>query len=422
MKLGEPLPVREHQIRELQASAPGRTWPFEFKGRTDSYPVYQVSLGFPKYRLNNGRTLAAQEEWLTNHPGSDPQLFSRDQELDLAQKAQHEILESMVDDENLLKYFRDNPQKEPLILSNKGFLINGNRRLCAFRKLYEESSTEYRRFAQVDVIILPPASDKDIYELEVNLQVLPDLKAEFNWLREAKMMKRGRELFGYTDEDLARIHQCKPKDVRDKIQLLEYADAYLADRGKERQYHLIEKTEFAFKKLRDGKIELNREPDKTVFERLSYLLLDNPGGKGRLYDAIPAVKDNLPKIVERIKKEFPIEHNVPLSPGGDLDLLGVEEDSIALVRTVRLPANRERLLDVMQDVLQSERIRALEFRTANFSVKRVQEAHTALIEALTNLNGGTNTDGLSNQLDSIESTVGKIRQWLRTNAEGTIPN
>lgn len=161
MKLGEPLPVREKTIAELQASPAARTWPFKFKGRVESYPVYQVSISFPKYRLNNGRTLAAQEEWLVTHPGAEKELFRRDQELETAQKAQHELLDDMVDEEGLLTYFKTNSQDEPLILSNRGFVINGNRRLAAFRRLYDQDKSKYKRFAQLDVIILPPATDKE---------------------------------------------------------------------------------------------------------------------------------------------------------------------------------------------------------------------------------------------------------------------
>lgn len=421
MRFGEPLPVRERRIRELIANPTARTWPFEFKGRIDNYPIYQVSLEFPKYRLNNGRTLAAQEEWIATHPGTDSEFFSRDQELDSAQKAQHEILTNMVDEENLLKYFKENPQKEPLVLSNRGFVINGNRRLCAFRILYGQDSSKFRNFAQVDVIILPPTDERDIYELEVNLQVLPDLKAEYNWLREAKMLKRGREQFNYNDNDLARIYHCKQREVREKIQLLEYADAYLAERGWPNQYHRVEKAEFAFRRLRDGKSELKSESDKDIFEKLSYMLLDNPGGKGRLYEAIPEVQAHFDKILDRIKKAVPV--SLPQSSGtSDLDLLGPPDDAlVALAKAISSPSNRDRVMDAMIDVLQAEREKTREFRTTNYSLRRTQEANTALLEALTNLNGASNTDGLVSQLDSIESTLGKIRLWLKTNAESSIP-
>lgn len=416
MKLGEPLPVRVKRIAELQVSPSPRTWPLEFKGRVENFPIYQVALDFPKYRLNNGRTLAAQEEWLATHGNLDKELFSRDQELDLAQDQQHRILEGMVDDADLLKYFKENPQKEPLVLSRLGFVVNGNRRLCAFRKLYSQDSSKYRNFGQVDVIILPSATEKEIYELEVDLQIRPDIQEKYSWLRKAKMMKRGRELFKYPDDELARIHGCKPREVREAIQLLEYADAYLADRGKDKQYHLVEKSEFAFRKLRDGKDELKKEEDKVIFEKLSYILLDNPGGKGRLYDAIPEVKEHYPKILDRIKKEVPTLANSPAG-GGDVDLLSPpDDDSVALTKAVNQVENREKVLMAMMDVLQAEKVKEREFKTASYALHKVQDANTALVDALNTLNGSSIVAGMSNQLDSVESAVGKIRQWLKDNA------
>jgi hypothetical protein len=416
MKLGEPLPYRVKKIAELQATPPSNSWPFEFRGRVENYPVYRIPLDFPKYRLNNGRTLAAQEEWLASHPALDRDLFARDQELETAQEEQHQILDGMVDDEKLLQYFRENGQKEPLILSHMGFVINGNRRLCAFRKLYSEDSTKYRQFAHLDVIILPPATDKEVYELEVELQIKPDIQSKYSWLREAKMMRRGRELYKYSDDDLARIHGCKPRDVKEKIQLLEYADAYLAERGKDKQYHLVEKSEFAFRKLKEGKERFKKEGDRLVFEKLAYILLDSPEGKGRLYQAIPDVEENYAKIVNRIQTEVPVSS--PTSkPSGEVELLGGGDDSsVELAKAVMDPGNREKILDAMVDVVQGEKLKARDIKTATYAVKRVQAANTALNEALNTLNENSVLDGFQNQLDAVESAVGKLRKWLKDHA------
>lgn len=105
--------------------------------------------------------------------------FERDLESIEALEIQHDLLKQMLKknpNADLREFFVDNIQEEPLILSHLGFVINGNRRLCAMRevreKKHKDSNRElYDRFQYIDVIILPPCDEKDIDELEAQLQI-----------------------------------------------------------------------------------------------------------------------------------------------------------------------------------------------------------------------------------------------------------
>ena len=43
----------------------------------------------------------------------------------------------MVSEKGLLNYFKKNELELPLVLTDLGFVVNGNRRLCAMRILHE---------------------------------------------------------------------------------------------------------------------------------------------------------------------------------------------------------------------------------------------------------------------------------------------
>src|SRR5260370_40788769 len=95
MQLGWPLPRRRELIQRLAASAVAEHFRVPFQGRLPALPIRRVPVEFPKYRLDNGRTQAAQVEYVTVHDLSDD-FFSRDLESDAAQRAQHEILKEMI--------------------------------------------------------------------------------------------------------------------------------------------------------------------------------------------------------------------------------------------------------------------------------------------------------------------------------------
>ena len=49
-------------------------------------------------------------------------------------------------------------------------------------------------FSHVDVIVLPACEEKDIDELEANLQVKQDTKAEYSWITLAIMLKNKKRI------------------------------------------------------------------------------------------------------------------------------------------------------------------------------------------------------------------------------------
>ncbi len=167
IQLGLPLAVREKELADLKATPSDRKYDVRFQGKLRPFDVYSVRVELPKYRLENGRTRAAQQDHIAkNKLGKD--FFDRSRsENEEVQAAQHEILKRMAahsdPERNLFKFFEKRDQEQPLILDYAGFVVNGNRRLCTYREIH--SSPGVTRFSHVDLIILPKCSPKDIDEL-----------------------------------------------------------------------------------------------------------------------------------------------------------------------------------------------------------------------------------------------------------------
>src|SRR5439155_3070065 len=141
-----PYPKRTSHLKQLYSASSKRTFDLRFQGHLQTFNIHRVPVELPKYRLNNGRTLAAQVQHLAKHPELPRDFFTRDLELEDAQAVQHAILRRMVDDKDLLEYFKTHEQEKPLLLSHEGFVVNGNRRLCALRILLEQDKQRYVRF------------------------------------------------------------------------------------------------------------------------------------------------------------------------------------------------------------------------------------------------------------------------------------
>lgn len=414
MIYGWPLPKRMDLIKKLLTgqSIEGQ-YPIRFQGSLKQFNVYNVPLNMPKYRLANGRTQAAQEEYLANHPELQPDFFRRDLELDQAQKIQHELLTKMVSEKGLLEHFKTNEQEYPLVLTDFGFIVNGNRRLCAMRILFEKNQNTFSRFENTKVVFLPTCTEKDIDELEAYEQIREDIKADYTWITWACMLRKKREV--YSDEDLARLYDTKKPEIQQSVNLLELADIYLNNRNKPHQYHLVEKAEFAFKKLLAGRKTFRDEGERDIFEKVCYCLLDDSSDQGRrLYEAIPQVQQYLPKVIEKLKAEV-------YSPGvhepivKQSDILGSSDfnDLSEIAKVVNDQANYKKISDIVRDVIEGERAIEREKQNANYVLKLVTEASTRLSEAVLGITPPiTSKTGVVEQLSSIEHSIKKLKEWL----------
>jgi hypothetical protein len=78
MQLGYPYPKRVKLLEELRNTTTGKTHGIRFQSKFDHMQIYSVPIDLPKYRLKNGRTAAAQIEYLATHPKVAQGIFTKD--------------------------------------------------------------------------------------------------------------------------------------------------------------------------------------------------------------------------------------------------------------------------------------------------------------------------------------------------------
>lgn len=417
-EFGWPLPKRKQHFEDVKDGAQQHRQ-ISFMGKDMILPVLRVPINLPKYRMLNGRTASAQEEWLAKHPEKPVDFFELDPESDEVQRVQHELLSKLMSGAGLLSYFKqvDNKQTEPVYLDCNGFVINGNRRLCAWRTLIREDAQRYAHFAHIDVIVLPPADDKAIDKLEGELQVEPDIRDDYTWDSLANMMKKRQARHGLDTRALGEFYRKKESEVKELLDMLDYAASYLEKRGKPRLWSEVSDKEFAFRQMVKKRETFTNAGAKQLFEEVAFVLIDDPEG-GRLYEAIPDAHKHFDAIRTALLTVFPV---APAPGSGDLDILGgaaVTSPDVPLAQEIsKDEANRTKAHGVIRNLIEMLRLLDKEKKSADFLLMQMQKANGFVQNAITaGLRPESRKDGVEEQIIAIESGLARIRKWLTENA------
>jgi hypothetical protein len=422
--LGWPLPDRREEFKKLLEEPPKSTHRIgDFKGTMITLPILRVPINVMKYRISNGRTASAQQEWVANKHLSDEYFDNGDPELEEIQLAQHQILVSMIKDQGLLAKFEDakNKQVEPVLVDENGFIVNGNRRVCCWRELYRSDPDKYNHFSHVDIVVLPHCNEKELDRLEAKLQIEKDIRSDYSWHSEANMMVKKQRLHGFDTTELAAAYSKTEREIRDILAMRELAADYLRSRGKENAWSEVKEDKYAFQKLLEAQNATQAFGDREIIKQASYALIDDPAGTGeRLYTAIPKVKEYLPAVKQGLLEAFPIAVKTTdavavaafggstgtpkTSEASDLALVAEikkDESSIALARTI------------VVDVVRSQDDQVKERAAADFLFKALRKANNSLQNAAGHgLRPESSLTGVDAQLTAIKAAVERIEKWL----------
>lgn len=417
MEYGWPLPKRRALFDDLRATPSGETFRISFQEKSQVLPVLRVPIDLPKYRVLNGRTATLQEEWLALNEGYDDDFFTKDPERLEAQKVQHDLLKKLVDGAGLLSSFKaGKKQEEYIILDAKGFVINGNRRLCAWRELFYSGNSDFKHFSHIDVVVLPESDDKSIDKLEAKLQVERDIKDDYSWHAQALMMQKRKSFHNLSDKELAEFYDRREIDIRQSLEMLQYAQKWLESISKTKQWSLVTDKSYAFEAIVRNRKKLSNVSDTKLFEDVSFVLLDDPKD-GRLYDLIPAMLKYFPMAKEKLFEEFEAEFEVREGPSDNLDdLFGSSNKSdgkeTELGKIISIDENRERAAEIIRETVETEKSLERDKDTANYVLKKIKQANANIQSANIGKNADTNTTGLQEQITAIQHGLQELKNWL----------
>ncbi len=421
IELGWPLPKRQQYFADHSKAATEHHRLY-FMGKRMSLPIITAPIGSPKYRLLNGRTVSLQQEFLADHPEMGPDFFRLDPERDTVQEAQHTLLRKLVGGAELSDYFKDanHKQTDPLILDCRGFVINGNRRLCCWRDLYGADPTKYEHFSHVDAVVLPPADERAIDQLEARLQIYPELRDEYSWHAKANMMLDRQRLHNLSTKDLASMYNMSETGVKQLFDAREYAVQYLKSRERENHWGDVTDNEFAFKKIAEKRKAIPSTGEKRLYEEAAFALLDGPKD-GRLYQTVQDLHAHLPRVKEKLREAFPPASvstaDNEASQGEDFfgpvnGAASLGGGDLWLATEIAKPENRVQAAEIIAEVIDSEKALAKDRTSANSVLSGLQKANAEVQQALNCIRPESVKTGVRQQMEQIEVGLARIREWL----------
>lgn len=426
-KLGEPFLTRKSEIA-AKVTQSKKEFPLEVMGKYQGLKQIRVRIGLPVYRIENGRTRTFQREYLATHPDAPSDLFTKDPESLAAQKAQHEILKKLVEDEDLLKEFQSGTQQtEPVIVTSSGVVVNGNRRLCAWRTLLSGDPDKFKNFEFIEVAVLPEDCDEaEIRALEKRLQIQKTHRAEYKWHNKAAMLREEREAEA-SPEALAKSYDITKKEVELLIGALEYAEIYLRKIGKPDQWSLVDGDEFAFKAMVEERKKITDQGRKELFEAVCFKLIEVKDYQGRLYSSIPEIAEHLDAIAAALQEKglLPTTNGSSsagsqdgesgATDGDDIDLLGgtdAEKDTLSELATA-VQTSPVKLGGLVKQVTDEQKAIKAEQKTSKYLVKSLSTINRTLWNIRSNgLNENTAIEGAQAQIDTIKENLSAIEQWV----------
>ncbi len=443
---GFPLIQRKEEIAQ-KIQSPESHYTMEIMGRRKSLPVISVRIEFPVYRLANGRTRSAQLEYLTLNKDVPRDLFTADNDSYDAQKAQHEILKDLVRDEDLLSSFQSGEleQVDPILCTNTGVVVNGNRRLCAWRMLYYSDKTRYKSFETILIAVLPEMDEKGILDIEKKLQILKPLRAEYRWHTKALMAEIDLQQGQKDATEVAKSFDMTKKKLLELIEARRIAKLYLDKIGHPDEWSRLDKSQYAFEAIVTGGKKINDTNQKELFQKYAFDLitksLEAPEGApgDRLYKSIGDYAEEIGVIAESMAQEIasPSEESdssqkddspseIPGESKPDTSQESEDIDPVLLLSGDEVakpdPASIVSAAIERGAEIQHDRIRAIidahkalknEKNRAFFLTGRLSKIVSDLDFAINNgLDENTNTEGIPNHLDEIQKKIDYIRKWL----------
>jgi len=416
----KPRSEREATIAKRVAAKDKTSALDDFRGDRIDLPEIKLEIGVPVYRMGNCRTFSEQQSVIAQKE-LDKTLFSMGQELSSVQQLQHGILRRITKAAkasiaNIDEVLEVEGQREPILITATGVVVNGNRRLSAMRDLYAQDSSKFAQFSYVRCAVLPSDTSADeIDDIEAALQARPQTKLDYDWIGEAQLVRRqiNKER---THEQVADQLRRRTIDIKNLLQALEEAELYLSDwRGKPGQYALVsDDAEQLFKDLPKN-IAGQDAQLQNASRAIAWSLFDNRDKlSGRVYGYNAAFGKLAPEVIKAVVDELGLDLK-PAEDESDEDFgFAIEEDDEAIdyqpfVTALKDDETKEDAVETLIDACVTALERDKGKKNKNAALKALGQVHSKLAAIDVSMAGSTTYPAMLKQIDAIEEALEKIR-------------
>jgi hypothetical protein len=396
---------------------------YDFRNQPAKLPVIQLPIDLPIYRMENFRTFTDQSRILAERKLA-PDYFTGGQESEAAQQVQHDLLAELAREGvansvvPVIDVLSEVGQREPILISSSGVVVNGNRRLAAMRELYAADKKGKTGFGTVNCAVLPDDTSADeVLNIEASLQAQPDTKLDYDWIGDAQLVKKlsERQSTLIVAERLRRSE----REIRNTIQALLEADLYLKEwvKAPSEYSRVTEDGEQFFKDL-PKQLEANEEALKTPSRILAWTLFDNRGlVPGRVYLFNPAFGRLAKVVLTQIANDLKVSTTPGDTALGDDFDVDIDEPSgpVSFDNVAEVLRNSKGNRDVADIVIEASQA-AIDIdkgqKSGGAALKLIAQAHTKLASVNISTAAADTRPRILKQLESIKNLVSALETKL----------
>jgi DNA-binding FrmR family transcriptional regulator len=434
----KPRAEREAMIaKRLEASDEFGETIYDFRSGSFTPKAISLPIDVPVYRMENCRTFSAQQTEIARE-GLAKDFFEKGQELTTAQQAQHEILAKLAKQGTesvtpIISVLEKDGQRETILITSTGVVVNGNRRLAAMRELKtRKDGSVDERFTNIKCAVLPPDVTRDeIDDIEADLQARPQTKLDYDWIGDARLIRRQVGKGRSTKEVADRLRRSKI-DIENVLQALDEADLYLSEWVKKPgEYDLLQDGQQIFGDLPKAiaKKDVNLQNASRAIAWSIYENRDKISGRVyRLNAAFGKLAPNVLEILDERLELPPSENDDPADDDDfaiDIDDDGGSKDYTPIIEALRgEDADDETittLIDACETAIELDRgqkneeaaLKALAQVNSKVTGIDISAAGTLTLPAILKQIGS-----IRKNLDKIESAVNSRQAGGATDTEG----
>jgi hypothetical protein len=399
---------REARIKKGLLAKVGDLPFHDFRNTLTMLPEIMLPVEVPIYRMENFRTFTDQREHILKE-GLKLDHFTAGQEIESVQQSQHELLAALarrgVADSivPVIDVLKKEKQREALLITSSGVVVNGNRRLAGMRELLPDEPS----FSHVRCAVLPAdATAEDILDIEAALQAKPETKLDYDWIGDAQLVSRLVAQHKSTAEVARRLDRSE-KEIKNAMLALAEADLYLKEwAGAEGAYSRVrEDAEQLFKDL-PKQLEGKDAGLQRASRAIAYTLFDNSEKlPGRVYSFNPAFGKLSAEVLDKVAGDLGLPTEVKELDEEPADFavdVGGEDAPVSYDAVVdALKTGEESVVDALVEAAQNAVEISRGQKSGQAALKAVQQAHAKLVAVDVQKAAADTRKPMRKQLDSI---------------------
>lgn len=427
----KPRAEREAMIaKRLEASEEFGETIYDFRSDRFTPKVISLPIDVPVYRMENCRTFSAQQTEIARE-GLPKDFFEKGQELTTAQQAQHEILARLAKQgpdsvTKISSVLEKDGQREAILITSTGVVVNGNRRLAAMRELKtgKDGSVD-ERFTNIKCAVLPPDVTRDeIDDIEADLQARPQTKLDYDWIGDARLIRRQVGKNRSAKEVADRLRRSKT-DIENVLQALDEADLYLSEWVKKPgEYDLLQDGQQIFGDLpkaiakKDANLQnASRAIAWSIYENRDRI-------SGRVYRLNAAFGKLAPQVLEVLEDQLELSVNDDGNKVDDDDFAididndGESKDYTPIIETLRDEDTRDEAITTLIEACET----AIELDKGQKNEEAALKALAQMNSKVTGIDisaaGSTTLPAILKQIASIRKSLDKIEAAIQVRQHG----